>query len=281
MCNQKKGDVAMSRKYFPNISKVRLIQLQKQFKTDPGIAAALGVGPWTVCKWRKRWNIPALGNQGDPLISKISKTQFLKLQKEYGSDTDIAAALGVRTATVWKWRQTWDIPTLGKRGRKPNAIKMLKAESMTKTQFLSLQEKFKTDSAIGKALGVSSLAVLAWRKRWGIPAIENDGDKSKTPAALKAKLVKLQKELRTDAAIAEKLGVSRRTVNSWRKELDIPTLENRGGKPKILISSKAQFLELQKKFRTDSAIGEELGVSRKTVMEWRLKRGIPSLFRKK
>jgi len=90
----------------------------------------------------------------------------------------------------------------------------------------------------------------------------------------KAKLVQLQKQLKTDAAIAVTLGVSRETVNAWRKKLGIPTLGNKRGNTSALIPSKAKLVELQKTLRTDDAIGKELGATARTVGNWRKKLGV-------
>jgi len=202
--------------------------------------------------------------------AKISKDELVELQKKLRTDSAIGEALGVRLATVQRWRKKWGIPALGKRG-KPRIANFPKA------QLVELQGKLGTDSAIARSLGVCTSVVYKWRKKWGIPALGRGGW-PQTAVVPKEKLIELQQELKTDDAIGAALGISAKTVQCRRTKFGIPAL-GKLGKPRISNIPKDRLLELQAEYRTDTAIARALGLSPWTVWRWRKKWGIPALSR--
>jgi len=97
----------------PVPTKAQLVKLQKELGSDSAIAEEFGVSLGLVHKWRKERGVPAFEHRrGNSKISITSKTELVKLQKEYGTDSAIAEALGVHTITILRWRQKWGIPAI-------------------------------------------------------------------------------------------------------------------------------------------------------------------------
>lgn len=71
----------------------------------------------------------------------------------------------------------------------------------------------------------------------------------------KVELTKLQKQLITDNAIGEKLGVTRQRVNQLRKKFDIPAIMN---KNKV---RNEKIISLRKKGLAIKEIAEKLSLS--------------------
>jgi len=203
----------MNKKGSSSISKTKLVQLQKQFGTDGAVAEAVGVSPKTIYNWRKKWGIPAALGQETPMAKSAAKAQ-----PESGKAAKANSAAKAQ----------------------PKTEKVTKSKLVTKAQLFKLQKEFKTDFAIAKSLGVSQKTIGNWRKKLGVSAPESSKGRAGKVIKSKAQLVKLQKELRTDAAIGETLGISRVAVGNWRRKLGVPALENRGGKPQSKGRPKAK-----------------------------------------
>ncbi len=90
----------------------------------------------------------------------------------------------------------------------------------------------------------------------------------------KEMLMELQKNLKTDAAIGEKLGVTRQRVQKLRKAHGIRPIII--GRPNVKLTiSRNELIQLQKNLVTDIAIGRKLGVSAFLVRTIRTKYEIP------
>ncbi len=97
------------------------------------------------------------------------------------------------------------------------------------------------------------------------------------PRFSKKELLKLQKKFKTDAAIGKNFGITRQYVQILRKRYDIPPIPGaRTVFPPPRFTEK-ELLRLQKKFKTDRAIGKKLGLKDSCVYSWRHKYGIPAI----
>lgn len=77
-----------------------------------------------------------------------------------------------------------------------------------------------------------------------------------------------------DAAIAERVGVTKGTVTSWRNRNRLPTHSPmRGPKREERFTIR---MELWKQGLSETEIAEALGENRKTIAEWRLRQGLES-----
>jgi len=252
------------------ISKSQFVKLQKKFVTASAIAKELGACNSTVIEWRKKFNVPG-NKKGGWYTSQItlSKAQFVKLQKKLKTDSAVANALGVSRATVCLWRRRRGIPAIVHKnpGKKP---------LISKTKFIELQKRLKTDIAIAKELGISSSVVGAWRRKWGILSHnekKKNVDRNKFLTVSKDQYIELKEKLGTDTAIAKEWGVSHNVIHRWRIKWGLPIHSKKIAK----IIPKPQLLDLRKKLKTDAAIAVALGVSPWVVWSWRRKLGIPAI----
>ncbi len=98
------------------------------------------------------------------------------------------------------------------------------------------------------------------------------------PRFSKSELLNLQKKFKTDAEIGKKFGITRQAVHIIRKFYGIPPIP--GARtvfppPRI---TRDELIKLQKKFITDKAIGEKIGISRNHAFIIRKKYGIPAIL---
>lgn len=98
------------------------------------------------------------------------------------------------------------------------------------------------------------------------------------PRIPKNELLFLQEALKTDKAMGKKLGITGEAVRQSRKIYGIPRLHFKRVpvQPDI---TKNELLRLQKKFVTDPAIGEKLGIHDYKVRLIRNYYGIPAILR--
>ncbi len=96
----------------PPVTARQLILLQKQHGDDVRVAKALGVMTHKVRSWRKKLGVPACGGGGRvrDALGTDKRAALLRLQREHGSDSRIAQALGCAAGTVTKLRYALDIP---------------------------------------------------------------------------------------------------------------------------------------------------------------------------
>jgi len=266
---QRKGAVAMHHK----ISRAQFVKLQKKFVTASAIAKEMGICKGTVFEWRKKFNVPGIKGGRRKSQITVSEAQFVKLQKKLKMDSAVAKALGVSRATVCLWRRSRGIPAIVHKN--PGKIPQI-----SKTKLVELQKRLKTDSAIAAELGVSSSAIGARRKKWGIPTLNENkwnAERNNFLTHSKDQYIELKEKLGTDTAIAKKWGVSLKVIQRWRIKWGLPVQRKRI----VKMIPKIQLVELQKNLKTDAAIAATLGVSTWTVWRWRQRLGIVALRVKK
>jgi len=156
------------------ISKTKLIQLQKQLKTDAAIAVTLGVSRETVNVWRKKLGIPTLGNKRGNTSALIPpKAKTLTASKPAKGEDKPKESTAPKTAPVKKKAKTAAAPkTLSTPTAQstPKVQAASKAKAVSKSQFLKLRKEHGSDSAIARVLGVGQVTVWRWRQKWGIAA---------------------------------------------------------------------------------------------------------------
>lgn len=91
------------------------------------------------------------------------------------------------------------------------------------------------------------------------------------PRISKEELIKLQKKLKTDSAIAGKLGITGPAVHYIRKSYGIPPIP----RERTVRISKTDLIKLQKTLITDKAIAQKLGISGPAIHNIRTAYGIP------
>jgi hypothetical protein len=138
------------------ISKEKYLALRREFGWDAAIARRLGVGPDPVMKLRDRYGIPPYR----PLLYykriKLTRKEFLRIQKAYGSDSVIAYHLGIGVPHVWQFRRFNNIPPF-RRWRPLSGLTIVK--------YRKLKGRYGTDVAVAAHCHVSSAAIIAWKRR--------------------------------------------------------------------------------------------------------------------
>lgn len=87
--------------------------------SDGKIAQKCGVSVQAIYRWRRRRNLPPNGKVGDTqlILDPDDDQRRYELYSQGYSDTQIATAVGVRPATILKWRQRRNLEAVGKPGR--------------------------------------------------------------------------------------------------------------------------------------------------------------------
>jgi len=131
-----------------------------------------------------------------------------------------------------------------------------------------LQKIYKTDKAIGKKIGMTGQGVHKMRQRYGL-----DFYRSKFEARSR-RVIKQYLAGLNAFDIAKKNNISATTVYYTVYAKGVVREHNR----KRNRMSKEEFLSLQKKLRTDRAIGEKFGVSRQAIQALRQQLGIEPVY---
>lgn len=128
------------------------LELYESGKTDPQIAAAIGVHTGTVLKWRRRNGI-----EGNAKL-KFDRDRAMGLYRDKRTDTAIAAELGVSKLTVQRWRKEHGLERVDRckvAGEKAVAARAMYDDGMS-------------DKQIADKLGVNHGNVAYWRQRMGL-----------------------------------------------------------------------------------------------------------------
>lgn len=167
------------------------------------------------------------------------------------TNATIAKAVGVSSATVWKWRNKCcpdSVRKRNRRGRKPKAI----PEHIDWTQ---------SDVAIAKEIGVSRSTVRKWRAKYARGVVYATGNMGRKN--IDWELVDFTEPV---SMIVKKLGVSLGAVYRALRML---------GKKGVLAGkdlAKQRREEEKNKLdwtKTDSELALETGLNRVTVYKWR------------
>lgn len=128
--------------------------------SDATIAAAVGVHPSTIERWRfKRGLKSHHGHRGR--FQSIDTEKAMELYKAGKSDKEISEALACSTGTIRYWRRE-------------NGLKSLTSSGAPKvpvdwTAAMRMYEQGQSDRQISKQLGCSSQTVHRWRWRNNLP----------------------------------------------------------------------------------------------------------------
>jgi lambda repressor-like predicted transcriptional regulator len=141
---------------------------------------------------------------------------------------------------------------------------------ITKDEIIDYQKRFKTDTAIARALGVAKYVITANRKRYGIPSTRVLNEKRNEC------ICDLYKKGMSIREISKRVGFSETGIRyilfekSWK-------VKKGEYVPKMSTNSRSELIRLglQKILGKDEAIAIELGISRQRVWALRAKYEIP------
>lgn len=106
----------------PRFSKEELIQLQKKYKTDAAIGKRFDITRQYIHFMRKLYDIPPIpGARTVFPPPRITKNEFIRLQKRLGSDKAIAKKVGLSGTRVGEIRKGYGIPSIAIDNTKRNA----------------------------------------------------------------------------------------------------------------------------------------------------------------
>ena len=201
----------------PRFSQSELIKLQKKFKTDAAIGKEFNITRQAVHSMRKVYGIsPIPGARTVFKPPRIARDELIRLQKTLVTDGAIGEKFGVSANAVLLMRRKYGIPAMYPNNAKRNA------------KIIALSRKGMTGTAIAKKFRMSiSYACKIIEKAIdgrNIAAKKPPPKKSPPPQLSKAELINLQKKLKTDSAIAERLGILYWSVYKMRKHYGIPAI---------------------------------------------------------
>ena len=90
----------------------------------------------------------------------------------------------------------------------------------------------------------------------------------------------LYRQGKTDAEIADELGMVRQTVARWRQGMKLPSHQKSGTQGNYKLDTSTA-LALNEEGYSDLFIAKELGVTEQSVIRWRQKNDIPSATERK
>lgn len=267
----------------PRFSKEELIKLQKRFKTDKAIGAKFGITGQAVHLMRKSYGISPIPFMRVPAKPDIPKNKLLRLRKTFVTDRAIGKKLGFSDDKVREMRIFYGIPSA------------VHYNTTRNEKIVALYKKGMTGIAIAKKFGLHPVWIYqivnkagAGKRKFAANKVTlkkkrkseffkpghvtNLGRKKVIkPRISKEALIKLQKKLKTDSAIAGKLGITGPAVHYIRKSYGIPPIP----RERTVRISKTELIKLQKKLKTDKAIAQRLGISGPAVHNIRTAYGIP------
>lgn len=134
-------------------------------------------------------------------------------------------------------------------------------------QLKALLDEHGSDHAVADVLGTSHNNVGKWRRKHGIPTAAAAGRQAPTKPELADpnRLAALIDTHRSDAAVAEALGVASTTVGYWRRKHGIEA----AGPGHPVLADPSQLAALLAARGTAVAAADALGVSNATVSRWR------------
>lgn len=138
-------------------------KLYKEGKSDPQIAAVLGVKPHNIAAWRYRRGFKRTQQSYDrPRTFDTEKA--MRLYKAGKNDKEISEAVGISRQIIGLWRKEHGLPTVP-------GIHTHTARPCTFDwdEALRLYEKGCTDNQIAANLGCSPKSVSKWRRKNCLP----------------------------------------------------------------------------------------------------------------
>lgn len=140
----------------------------------------------------------------------------------------------------------------------------------------ALQEAYDrglSDLKIAQELKLSAHQVAMWRRDRGLES--NFVIQKKKRCIDPERAMRLYMEGRTDAGIAEDMGVNQTAVFAWRVKNGLPA----NGKAKIRDKQDMMF-EMYHEGCSDREIAMEVGVTKNAIASWRYKNGLPANFKR-
>ncbi len=134
---------------------------------------------------------------------------------------------------------------------------------------IKLYKQGLTDSKIGEKVGLSEDGIFSWRKRNDLPTKNSRGNKISKKE--NKKRIKLYHQNFNDKEIAEKIGLTRKSIEYWRNENNLkPNAKN----CKLTKKEYQERMELYNKGLTDKEIAEKLKMSAAGIFNWREKNNL-------
>lgn len=254
-------------------------EYQDNHRPSGDIAKELGTNPFNVLKWMKKEGIKArtVSEARLPPGLKIpSREQLENLYVNQRKSTiEIAKEYGVSHFTVSDWLKDAGIVIRNNSERHIKFGGRVPSEEELKRDYL---DKRMNQNELGRKYGVSSPTIRTWLEEFNIPvrnASEAKRPKDFSPPS-KEQLEKLYiEEEKTAKEIAEDLGVSNSFVFDLLEKNGIEKRDRKSRTDRLKPSKENlenMYLTLG---RSPKSIGEKIGVSAPTVINWLCEYNIP------
>lgn len=157
----------------------------------------MGVSPHTIFAWRRSRKIPS--------VQELRAKKIKDLYEKGLSDTEIAERIGVERSTITKWRQRRDLS--------PNRVWGKERKDYPRRR--KLYGEGLSDREIADEVGEAKRVICSWRKTRGLPANRKVGRSLRLKEEKKRR--RLYEDGLSDSEIAERVGVTRKAIGSWRR----------------------------------------------------------------
>ncbi|MFW5794906.1 MAG: terminase gpP N-terminus-related DNA-binding protein [Bacillota bacterium] len=192
-------------------------------------------------------------------ISEKEHKKRLKLYNKGFTDKEIAEKLGLTETPISHWRN--------KNNLEPNA-KIEKIDDEIREQIEDYYFEGFSDNKIAEKLGISFGTVILYRRRNNLPP--NNKTTGKLKKKKHNKRLELYKKGLSDREIAEKVGLSKAGIASWRYRNKLPANK----KYKLSEKEKKKRFKLYNEGLTDKELSKKLDLTVKGVINWRNKNNL-------
>jgi transposase len=260
------------------------IKLYEQGLKDKEIAEKCDVSKWAIFSWRKRLGLPSIPERGGKRIWRLlpneEEKKRIELYEKGFNDREIAEKCDVPRTTISFWRRKCNLPSTIERGRKQSGRPLLTKEENEK-RFQLYKNGF-NDREIAEKCNVSKSAIHFWREKHDLPPVfGRKGKRGRGRRLTKeenGKRIKLYEQGFSDREIAEKCGVSFKTISLWRREHNLPSATERKGKKsgrRLTQEEIDRRIELYNQGLNDKEIAQKMGLAISSIQHWRKKNNLP------
>lgn len=151
-------------------------------------------------------------------LSAQERQRRLRLYEQGLSDAEVAAILGIQRKTIRKWRYRNGVPANPQRYP-------FRAER--DRQYKSCYQHGLNDTESARILNVSPSTVTAWRNRKQLPSNARRERKGPITKSENQERMRLYEEGKTDAELAQIIGIDPSTVSQWRRRRNLPPNKRR------------------------------------------------------